>query len=121
MDNKLKLYSNRLFELLCNKGMIQTRSFENPLRLSLKEYYDTEELIKTISHTVYKIDFDTATDKITVYKKFDLKLQVERIKYADYLYIKYYLHNDLEQWQILEMIFLRFILHYKHLYCYGVF
>lgn len=78
------------------------------------------KLIKAISRTTYKIDFDTATDKITVYKKFNLKIQVERIKYADYLYIKYYLHNDLERWQILEMIFLRFILHYKPLYCYTV-
>ena len=110
----------QLFDMFCDKGIIQTRQFENPLKLRIKEYYDTEELIKAISRTIYKIDFDTATDKITVYKKFDLKLQVERIKFCDYLYIKYYLHNDLEQWQILEMIFLRFILHYKPLYYYGV-
>ena len=86
----------------------------------ISRYYRLKELIKAIPRTIYKIDFDTATDKITVYKKFDLKLQIERIKYCDYLYIKYYLHNDLEQWQILEMIFLRFILHYKPLYCYTV-
>ena len=69
----------RLFDMFCNKGIIQSRQFENPLKLRIKDYYDYRALSIAIINTIIVRDIDTGADKITVYNKVDLNEQIKRI------------------------------------------